>query len=62
MTERDEKFHGLAENIKQTIIDYLLEHHNIEALDDETEKRIYNYLLSSLSPLIFSLLRGLDLV
>lgn len=55
VNQKPQTIQALIHSLKQQIIEYLLEHHNISFLDDDLERKIYEGLLSFLEPMILGL-------
>lgn len=47
---------ALVEQLKQNIIEYMLKFHNIQCIEDETEKQLYDALLSIVEPILIKYL------
>jgi hypothetical protein len=55
VNQKPQTLEALIYSLKQQIIEYMLEHHNITFLDDAIERKIYEGLLGFLEPMILEL-------
>ena len=49
--------HDLVENLKKIIVEFLLSQHNIQSLDDQLERKLYDFLFNFVDVYILTYLR-----
>ena len=55
VNQKPQTIQALIHSLKQQIIEYMMENHNVSFLDDDIERKIYESLLGFLEPMILEL-------